>query len=65
MVYPVRGRHRQASPCFSAHGLGPVLERGPGAAVPRYIDAFLGNIRWDEVDRRLEHGLAAAGGWGS
>lgn len=25
-----------------------------GAAVARYLDAFFANVRWDEVDRRLE-----------
>jgi Fe-Mn family superoxide dismutase len=31
-----------------------------GAAAARYIDAFFANIQWDEVNRRLERGLAAA-----
>lgn len=28
-----------------------------GAATARYLDAFFANIRWDEVNRRLEAGL--------
>ena len=31
-----------------------------GAAAPRYVDAFFANIRWDEVDRRLERALRAS-----
>jgi len=31
-----------------------------GAAAAKYIDAFFANIRWDEVNRRLERGIAAA-----
>jgi Fe-Mn family superoxide dismutase len=36
-----------------------------GAAVPRYIDAFFANIRWDEVNRRLERSRAVVRGWSS
>jgi Fe-Mn family superoxide dismutase len=28
-----------------------------GAAVPRYLDAFFANVKWDEVNRRLETAL--------
>ena len=31
-----------------------------GAAVPRYLDAFFANIKWDEVNRRLERAQRAA-----
>jgi Fe-Mn family superoxide dismutase len=31
-----------------------------GAAAAKYIDAFFANIHWDEVNRRLERGVAAA-----
>ena len=31
-----------------------------GAAVARYIDAFVANVRWDEVNRRFERGQRAA-----
>jgi len=31
-----------------------------GAAAAKYLDAFFANIQWDEVNRRLERGLAAA-----
>jgi Fe-Mn family superoxide dismutase len=31
-----------------------------GAAAAKYIDAFFVNIRWDEVNRRYERGLAAS-----
>ena len=31
-----------------------------GAGPAKYIDAFFANIRWDEVNRRLERGIAAA-----
>lgn len=31
-----------------------------GAGAARYIDAFFGNINWEEVNRRLERGLAAS-----
>jgi Fe-Mn family superoxide dismutase len=31
-----------------------------GAAVARYIDAFFHNVRWDEVNRRLERARRAA-----
>jgi Fe-Mn family superoxide dismutase len=31
-----------------------------GAAAAKYIDAFFANIHWDEVNRRLERGMAAA-----
>ncbi len=31
-----------------------------GAAAARYIDAFFLNINWDEVNHRLERGLAAS-----
>ncbi len=30
-----------------------------GASHPKYIDAFLSNVRWDEVDRRHQRALAA------
>jgi Fe-Mn family superoxide dismutase len=30
-----------------------------GAAAARYVDAFFGNVRWDEVQRRLEGGRKA------
>ncbi len=32
-----------------------------GAAAGKYIDAFFENIRWEEVGRRFERGLRAAG----
>ena len=31
-----------------------------GAAAARYIDAFFLNLNWDEVNHRLERGLAAS-----
>ena len=31
-----------------------------GAAVPRYVDAFFANIKWDEVNRRLERAQRAS-----
>jgi superoxide dismutase, Fe-Mn family len=34
-----------------------------GAAVPRYIDAFFANVRWDEVNRRLERARAVVSSW--
>jgi len=36
-----------------------------GAAVPRYIDAFFANVRWDEVNARFERGLRVAAAWNS
>ncbi len=33
-----------------------------GAAHAKYIDAFFGNVRWDEVDRRLARADKAAAG---
>jgi superoxide dismutase, Fe-Mn family len=36
-----------------------------GAAVPRYIDAFFSNIRWEEVNRRLDRARAIVRGCGS
>jgi Fe-Mn family superoxide dismutase len=34
-----------------------------GAAAARYIDAFFANVRWDEVNRRLERARAASAAW--
>jgi Fe-Mn family superoxide dismutase len=31
-----------------------------GAAVARYIDAFVANIQWDEVNARLERAARAS-----
>jgi superoxide dismutase, Fe-Mn family len=31
-----------------------------GAGVARYIDAFFANVKWDEVNRRLERAQKAA-----
>jgi superoxide dismutase, Fe-Mn family len=31
-----------------------------GAAVPRYLDAFFANVKWDEVNRRLERARLAS-----
>src|ERR1051325_8758745 len=31
-----------------------------GAAAAKYVDAFMQNVNWDEVNRRYEHALAAA-----
>jgi Fe-Mn family superoxide dismutase len=31
-----------------------------GAAAARYVDAFVGNLLWEEVERRYERALAAA-----
>jgi Fe-Mn family superoxide dismutase len=33
-----------------------------GAQHTRYVDAFFANVRWDEVNRRLERARAAAMG---
>jgi Fe-Mn family superoxide dismutase len=30
-----------------------------GAAAARYLDAFFVNVKWDEVNHRLERALAA------
>jgi Fe-Mn family superoxide dismutase len=34
-----------------------------GAAVARYLEAFFANIKWDEVNRRLERAQRASAAW--
>jgi len=34
-----------------------------GAAVPKYIDAFFANVRWDEVNHRLERAARTSAAW--
>jgi Fe-Mn family superoxide dismutase len=30
-----------------------------GAAAPKYVDAFMSNVNWEEVERRYERALRA------
>ena len=34
-----------------------------GAAAAKYIDAFFANVRWDEVNARLERAIKVRAAW--